>query len=87
VPNGAILYGRTVFPGLLGVVLLMVAPVGQGWSQDAKPELIAFRSGDLELKGFVWKPDGAGPFPAILWNHGSEKLPGTVDTVAPFFVS
>jgi len=66
---------------------LLVAPAGQVWSQAAKPELIAFKSGDLELKGFVWKPDGPGPFPAILWNHGSEKLPGTVDTVAPYFVS
>jgi carboxymethylenebutenolidase len=30
---------------------------------------------------------GAGPFPAILWNHGSEKLVGAVVLVAPFFVA
>ena len=53
----------------------------------AQPELVGFQSGELQLKGFIWKPAGAGPFPAILWNHGSEKLPGTVDTVAPFFVA
>jgi carboxymethylenebutenolidase len=53
----------------------------------SKPELIAFASGELELKGFIWKPPGAGPFPAILWNHGSEKKPGAVDPVAPFFVA
>ena len=29
----------------------------------SKPELIAFPSGELELKGFIWKPAGAGPFP------------------------
>jgi carboxymethylenebutenolidase len=87
ITNTPILYGRAVFLGLLSILLLMVAPMGQGWGQDAKPELITFRSGDLALKGFVWKPDGPGPFPAILWNHGSEKLPGTADTVAPYFVS
>lgn len=53
----------------------------------AKPEFVSFRSGELELKGFMWKPAGAGPFRAILWNHGSEKLPGAVDAVAPFFVA
>jgi dienelactone hydrolase len=54
--------------------------------QSVRPELITFKGSDLELKGFLWKPSGDGPFPAVLWNHGSEKLPGTVDTVAPFFV-
>src|SRR5258708_1746972 len=51
-------------------------------AEDAlrQPELIEFRSGDLDLKGFIWKPAGAGPFPAILWNHGSEKSPGAVDS-------
>jgi len=57
------------------------------WGQTARPELIGFKSGNLELKGFVWKPSGDGPFPALLWNHGSEKSPGSVDTVAPYFVS
>jgi dienelactone hydrolase len=57
------------------------------WGQTTRPELIAFKSGDLELKGFVWKPSGDGPFPALLWNHGSEKSPGSIDTVAPYFVN
>src|SRR5437867_5093829 len=55
--------------------------------QTSRPELIGFKSGDLELKDFVWKPSGDGPFPALPWNHGSEKLPGSVDSVAPFFVN
>lgn len=55
--------------------------------QTAPPELVSFHSGALELKGFVWKPAGDGPFPALLWNHGSEKLPGTIDGVAPHFIA
>ena len=57
------------------------------WGQTTRPELIGFKSSDLELKGFVWKPSVDGPFPALLWNHGSEKLPGSVDSVAPYFVN
>src|SRR5262245_31410391 len=75
---------RVVLAGLLITVLTARA---SAQSASAKPELITFRSGELELKGFIWKPAGVGPFPAILWNHGSERLPGTVDPVAPFFVA
>ena len=80
------LNGCAVFLGLLTIVLAIIAPIGHGRAQGATPELITFTSGDLALQGFVWKPAGPGTFPAILWNHGSEKLPGTVDSVAPYFV-
>jgi dienelactone hydrolase len=35
------------------------------------PETIVVPSGKLKLKGFLWKPNGPGPFPAVLFNHGS----------------
>jgi carboxymethylenebutenolidase len=54
--------------------------------QTPGPELIGFKSGDLDLKGFIWEPSGQGPFPGLLWNHGSGKSVGPVDTVAPYFV-
>lgn len=50
-----------------------------------KPEEVVFPGPTLELHGFLWKPEGAGPFPAILWNHGSEKLPGTQPILARFY--
>src|SRR4030095_12133791 len=56
------------------------------WGQTARPELIGLKNGELELKGFIWKPSGARPFPALLLNHGSEKNPGTLESVAPYFV-
>jgi carboxymethylenebutenolidase len=51
--------------------LVFAAPIQAGKA----PERIAFSSGSLELVGWLWRPDGTGPFPAILDNHGSEKLP------------
>jgi carboxymethylenebutenolidase len=50
---------------------------------------VTFKSHDLTLVGLLFAPDGPGPFPAILWNHGSEKNPGSgpqFDTVARYFV-
>lgn len=37
-----------------------------------EPEEIIFPSGKLRLHGFIHKPEGEGPFPAILFNYGSE---------------
>jgi carboxymethylenebutenolidase len=41
---------------------------------------VTFPSGDLQLHGYIWKPAGNGPFPAVLWNHGSDK-----DAEMPFY--
>jgi dienelactone hydrolase len=49
------------------------------------PKLVSFPSGDLTLHGFLYKPEGDGPFPAIIWNHGSEKLPGQQPELARFY--
>src|SRR5436305_14039306 len=50
---------------------------------------VTFKSGDLTLVGYLYKPDGNGPFPGVIWNHGSEQSPGTgpeFDAVAAIFV-
>jgi carboxymethylenebutenolidase len=66
--------------------LLLLAPAKAISSAQAKPEEIVFPSNGRELHGFLWKPDGPGPFPAILWNHGSEKLPGSQPVLAKFYI-
>jgi carboxymethylenebutenolidase len=34
-------------------------------------DTITFRSGEITLHGVLYKPEGAGPFPAVVYNHGS----------------
>ncbi len=46
---------------------------GAGQPDASVPELVTFKSGDLTLKALLWKPPGAGPFPAVVFNHGSER--------------
>lgn len=50
-------------------------------------ERVSFTSGSLTLQGFLYRPPGDGPFPAVLWNHGSEKLPGAQPELAAFYVT
>jgi carboxymethylenebutenolidase len=35
------------------------------------PETVIIPSGKVRLKALLWKPTGAGPFPIVLFNHGS----------------
>jgi carboxymethylenebutenolidase len=49
------------------------------------PAEVTFPSSNLVLHGFLYKPQGSGPFPAVLWNHGSERRPGWLPELAPFF--
>ena len=52
-------------------------------------ERVSFQSGNLTLEGFLFKPNGTGPYPGIVWNHGSENDPNSrsqLDAVAAAFV-
>src|SRR5437870_9902633 len=53
----------------------------------ATPREVVFPSGGLELHGYLWEPSGRGPFPAVLYNHGSEKLPGSKPVLGAFFTT
>ena len=51
---------------------LVLSAASAGLSaQSNSPQIVEIPSGRLRLKAFLWKPAGAGPFPAVLFNHGS----------------
>lgn len=65
------------------------APTADGGGRvgsDFVPEVVTFKSGAMTLTGFLYKPEGAGPFPAIVYNHGSEPFPGPKGDQASFYV-
>ena len=41
-------------------------------SQPATDEVISFTSGRLILQVLLYRPAGPEPFPAVIYNHGSE---------------
>jgi len=80
---------------LLTVLLFSLAALGQP-AQPSVPQVVDFPSGELHLKGYLWKPAGSGPFPAVLFNHGSGgntaditawmQITEAAEILAPFFV-
>lgn len=61
---------KTIIELALALQLSAVAPA-QTVSPPAAPQIADVPSGKLHLKGYFWKPAGPGPFPAVLFNHGS----------------
>lgn len=57
-------------------------------SPSSDGEVVTFPSGELILHGVLYKPDGVGPFPAVVYNHGG--APGMLskqafDALGPVF--
>src|SRR5437763_11591611 len=53
------------------------------------PDTVTFQNGAITLHGLLYKPEGSGPFPAVLYNHGS--APGMLsneafEAIAPLYV-
>jgi carboxymethylenebutenolidase len=48
---------------------------------------VTFPSGAATLGGYLYLPEGAGPFSAVLWNHGSEREPPACDELAAFYTA
>jgi carboxymethylenebutenolidase len=79
---------------VLSLSLFVLVAGAPAWAQEApaeqapgvpRPEVVQYASHGLSLQGFLYKPQGAGPFPAYLWNHGSEKDAGPSNRVAKFW--
>jgi len=80
---------RNVFLVVLALWLALPAHAQHAPPGTPTKERVTFKSDNLTLVGFLFKPDGAGPFPGLIWNHGSERSPGTgrqFDAVAAIFV-
>jgi carboxymethylenebutenolidase len=76
-----------LFIGVLFLIVYAAAASAENTATLAAPIEVTFTSGELLLHGFVYKPEGNGPFHAVLWNHGSEPRPGWLPGIAPFFVA
>jgi carboxymethylenebutenolidase len=71
----------------ISIALPALLPEPAPAQPQTNPTEVTFPSGKLVLHGFIYKPEGKGPFPALLWNHGSERRPGWLPDLAPLFIS
>lgn len=77
--------------------LLFLCFASYGKAQQAVvPQVVTIPSGKVQLKAHFWMPAGSGPFPAVLFNHGSGgataditagmQITEAASILAPFFL-
>lgn len=77
---------------ILGGIAATAMPMLSSGSARAEAYTeVSYRSGELRIAGFLYQPAGAGPFPAIIYNHGSraaaERQPVPWVRLAALYVS
>ena len=48
------------------------------------PETVVVHNGSITLHAQLWRPQGRGPFPAILLNHGSGRTREELERLGPY---
>jgi carboxymethylenebutenolidase len=65
--------------GITKILILAFCSVEHSHAQDFKaPDTVSIHSDKLILKGLLWLPTGSGPFPTVIFCHGSY---GGTDTI------
>lgn len=75
-----------LWAAVFGVVISAAAEA------SLQPQVVSFTSRKQKLKGYLWVPEGDGPFPAMVWSYGHhERLmnqgpPSQFDRLARFYL-
>ena len=71
-----------VLTGALVFAAALARPaIGQS---TAGPETVVINNGAVSLHALLWRPHGRGPFPAILFNHGSGRTQEELQRLGPY---
>ena len=66
---------------LILAFLLRIVATGQS---RTGPETVVVHNGSITLHALLWRPQGRGPFPAILLNHGSGRTREELERLGPY---
>jgi dienelactone hydrolase len=68
-----------LFASIVALALLLAG----GVAQAGGPEPVEFGDGEITLKALVYRPEGAGPFPAVIAMHDCSGLTSQAGRIAP----
>jgi carboxymethylenebutenolidase len=68
---------------LLPLLLTLTLAKAQGQTPGA-PETVVIHNGSATLHAMLFRPQGSGPFPAILLNHGSGRTREDLERLGPY---
>ncbi len=73
---------------MVAVAFAWAIPIQTKGQPAERPETVVVQSGVLTLRGLLWRPSGRGPFPAVLFSHGSgpAAYPQKPAALGPAFV-
>jgi carboxymethylenebutenolidase len=66
------------------LLVLLVVTSTRAFASDGPPESLTIRSGDATLHALLWRPEGHGPFPAVLIDHGSGRTREQLARLGPY---
>lgn len=72
---------KSVLAALVLTAMLGATALGQSSSSG---ETVVVNNGPVTLHALLWHPQGKGPFPAILLNHGSGRTPEELKQLGPY---
>ena len=74
-----------VCAGRLGTLIIGIAmATAAAGEPKGRPEPVMVRDGPVTLHALLWRPEGRGPFPAILLNHGSGRTRAELQRLGPY---
>jgi dienelactone hydrolase len=68
---------------LVPLALLLTLATARGQISE-RPETVVVHDGSATLHALLWRPQGRGPFPAILLNHGSGRTRADLERLGPY---
>jgi dienelactone hydrolase len=74
-----------VVPSTLIVsALALTSTLATTAAAQASPETVVIHNSSVTLHALVWRPQGRGPFPAVLLNHGSARTREELERLGPY---
>ncbi len=62
-------------------ILVLAFMLADGVAQAGGPDTVEFNDGEITLKAIVYRPEGSGPFPAVIAMHDCSGLTNTAGRV------
>ncbi len=69
---------------LAALVLTSALATGAEGQASGEPATVVVHNGTLTLRALLWRPRGHGPFPAVLFNHGSGRSRAELERLGPY---
>src|SRR6478735_4601456 len=69
---------------VVALILALLLPIIATGRPTSGPATVVVYDGSITLHGLLWRPEGRGPFPAILCNHGSGRTREELERLGPY---